>query len=56
MYLRQNATQEFIGNMRDTSQPTIFPLAGHRQPVIPPRILHDEERSCLRNCTGVVTV
>ena len=23
MYLRQNATQEFIGNIRDTSQPTI---------------------------------
>jgi hypothetical protein len=23
MYLRQNATQEFIGDMRDTSQPTI---------------------------------
>ena len=22
-------------------------LAGHRQPVIPPRIIHDEERSCL---------
>ena len=24
-------------------------LAGHRQPVIPPRIIHDEERSCLGN-------
>ena len=24
-------------------------LAGHRQPVIPPRIVHDEERSCLGN-------
>jgi hypothetical protein len=24
-------------------------LAGYRQPVIPPRILHDEERSCLGN-------
>jgi hypothetical protein len=23
MYLRQNATQEFIGETRDTSQPTI---------------------------------
>ena len=23
MYLRQNATQEFIGDVRDTSQPTI---------------------------------
>jgi len=23
MYLRQNVTQEFIGDMRDTSQPTI---------------------------------
>jgi hypothetical protein len=23
MYLRQNATQEFIGDTRDTSQPTI---------------------------------
>lgn len=23
MYLRQNATQEFIGDMRDISQPTI---------------------------------
>jgi hypothetical protein len=23
MYLRQNATQEFIGDMRNTSQPTI---------------------------------
>ena len=23
MYLRQNATQEFIGDMRDASQPTI---------------------------------
>jgi hypothetical protein len=23
MYLRQNATQEFIGDIRDTSQPTI---------------------------------
>lgn len=23
MYIRQNATQEFIGDMRDTSQPTI---------------------------------
>src|SRR5229473_3046207 len=24
-------------------------LAGHLQPVIPPRIIHDEERSCLGN-------
>ena len=24
-------------------------LAGHRQPMIPPRILHDEERSCRGN-------
>jgi hypothetical protein len=24
-------------------------LAGYRQPVIPPRMIHDEERSCLGN-------
>jgi len=28
MYLRQNATQEFIGDIRDTSQSTISPLPG----------------------------
>ncbi len=30
-------------------------LAGHLQPVVPPRILHDEERSCPGNSNGVVT-
>jgi hypothetical protein len=34
MYLRQNATQEFIGDMRDTSQPTVSRYVTKLVPVI----------------------
>ena len=34
MYLRQNATQEFIGDMRDTSQPTISRYVAELVPVV----------------------
>ena len=33
MYLRQNATQEFIGDARDTSQPTISRYTAMRGPI-----------------------
>ena len=34
MYLRQNATQEFIGDMRDTSQPTISRYVADLMPIV----------------------
>ena len=34
MYLRQNATQEFIGETRDTSQPTISRYAAVLVPLV----------------------
>ena len=34
MYLRQNATQEFIGDMRDTSQPTISRYVAKLVPIV----------------------
>src|SRR5438093_11613875 len=34
MYLRQNATQEFIGETRDTSQPTISRYAAALVPLV----------------------
>ena len=34
MYLRQNATQEFIGDMRDTSQPTISRYVAELVPIV----------------------
>jgi hypothetical protein len=34
MYLRQNATQEFIGDMRDTSQSTISRYVAVLMPVV----------------------
>src|SRR6266568_3995686 len=34
MYLRQNATQEFIGDMRDTSQPTISRYVAGLAPIV----------------------
>jgi hypothetical protein len=34
MYLRQNATQEFIGDMRDISQPTVSRIVGVLVPVV----------------------
>lgn len=34
MYLRQNATQEFIGDMRDVSQPTVSRIVGVLVPVV----------------------
>jgi hypothetical protein len=40
---------------RQQARNASFTLAGHLQRVIPRRILHDEERFCLRKCIGVVT-
>ena len=34
MYLRQNATQEFIGDMRDISQPTVSRIVGVLVPIV----------------------
>src|SRR5260370_29912386 len=34
MYLRQNVTQEFIGDMRDTSQPTISRYVTELVPIV----------------------
>src|SRR5260370_8539763 len=34
MYLRQNVTQEFIGDMRDTSQPTISRYVAQLVPIV----------------------
>src|SRR5690242_7175918 len=34
MYLRQNVTQEFIGDMRDTSQPTISRYVARLVPIV----------------------
>ena len=34
MYLRQNATQEFIGDLRDTSQPTISRYVAELVPIV----------------------
>src|SRR5260370_9422761 len=34
MYLRQNATQEFIGDMRNTSQPTISRYVTDLMPIV----------------------
>ena len=34
MYLRQNAVQEFIGDMRDTSQPTISRYVAELVPIV----------------------
>ena len=50
---RAAVSPAWSASLRSSTAPSVpgqaLALAGHRQPVIPPRIVHDEKRSCLGN-------